>query len=284
MPRPLIGMTGRSRTTGCSGQRCIRSPRTGGTCGRQDAQFGKDGRGDELPEELRRRETRLAKLREAKQALEDQARETASVEAEQKARDRGEDEDTVAERSAEAGKKAVPKPKAQRNFTDPESKIMKTADGSFHQCFNAQAVVDAEHQVIVAADLNDCAADVANLIPLTKQVAANTGQTPRQMLADAGYCSADNLDQAAQTTASTGTEFFIATGRTKHDDPIPKTPRGPIPADATGQAADGSQAHHEEGPGRLCQTQGDRRAGLRADEHPAKRQTTSPPRSRRRTR
>jgi hypothetical protein len=56
------------------------------------------------------------------------------------------------------------KPKAQRNFTDPESKIMKTADGSFHQCFNAQAVVDAEHQVIVAADLNDCAADVANLI------------------------------------------------------------------------------------------------------------------------
>jgi hypothetical protein len=53
------------------------------------------------------------------------------------------------------------------------------------------------------------------------------------MLADAGYCSADNLNQAAQTTASTGTEFFIATGRTKHDDPIPKAPRGPIPADAT---------------------------------------------------
>jgi hypothetical protein len=59
----------------------------------------------------------------------------------------------------------VPNPKAQRNFTDPQSRIMKTSDGSFHQCFNAQAVVDDGHQVIVAAEVSDCAADVANLIP-----------------------------------------------------------------------------------------------------------------------
>ena len=199
----------------------------------EDARYGKNRRGDELPEELRRRESRLAKIREAKQALEDQARERAQAAAQAKGRDRGEDEDTVAERVAQAGARAVPTPKAQRNFTDPESKIMKTSDGSFHQCFNAQAVVDAEHQVIVAADLNDCAADVGNLIPMTEQTVANVGRAPGELLADAGYCSEDNLTQAAAVTASSGTEFFIATGRTKHDDPIPASPRGRIRKDAT---------------------------------------------------
>jgi transposase len=199
----------------------------------EDARYGKIRRGDELPEELRRRETRLAKIRQAKQALEDEARQRAEAHAEAKARTKGEDEDTVAERVAEAGRAAVPRPKAQRNFTDPESRIMKTSDGSFHQCFNAQAVVDAEHQVIVAADLNDCAADVGNLIPMTEQTTTNTGRAPGEMLADAGYCSEDNLTQAAAVTASTGTEFFIATGRTKHDDPLPASPRGRIPKDAT---------------------------------------------------
>ncbi len=191
----------------------------------EDARYGKNRRGDELPENLRRRETRLVKIGEAKQALEDEARRRAEVEAEQKAQNTGVDED-VAERVADAGRSAVPKPKAQRNFTDPESRIMKTSDGSFHQCFNAQVVVDAEHQVIVAADVNDCAADVVNLIAMTQQTAVNTGQAPGQMLADAGYCSEDNLTRAAEVTASSGTEFFIATGRTKHDDPIPASPRG----------------------------------------------------------
>jgi transposase len=199
----------------------------------EDAEYGKNRRGDELPEEFRRRESRLAKIREAKQALEDEARERAETEAEQRAREKGEDDDTAAERVAKAGREATPRPKAQRNFTDPESKIMKTADGSFHQCFNAQAVVDAEHQVIVAADLTDCAADVANLIPMTEQTLANTGQAPKEMLADAGYCSENNLTQAAELSAATGTEFLIATGRTKHDDPLPAAPRGRIPKHAT---------------------------------------------------
>ncbi len=109
---------------------------------------------------------------------------------------------------------------------------MKTSDGAFHQCFNAQAVVDAEHQVIVATDVNDNAADVANLIPMTAQTIANTGHAPTQLLADAGYCSEDNLHQAAGVSAETGTEFFIAPGRAKHDDPAPVAPRGPIPKDA----------------------------------------------------
>ena len=185
----------------------------------EDSKYGKTKRGDELPAELARRETRLVALREAKAALEDQAR--AEHDAEAKGRARGEDDDQVAERVAVAGGSAVPKPKAQRNFTDPESKIMKTSDGSFHQCFNAQTVVDAEHQIIVATDVNDCAADVANLIPMTEQMIANTRQAPDQMLTDAGYCSADNPDKTAELTTETGTEFFIATGRQKHDDPVP---------------------------------------------------------------
>ena len=198
-----------------------------------DARYGKDRRGDELPEELRRRETQLAKIRQANAALEDEARERAEAAAQARGAERGEDDDTVAWRVAETGAKAVPKPKAQRNFTDPESKIMKTSDGPFHQCFNGQAVVDQEHQAIVAADVTNCAADVANLIPMTEQTTANTGRAPQQVLADAGYCSADNLAQAAEMSATTGTEFFIATGRTKHDDPTPTAPRGRIPTDAT---------------------------------------------------
>jgi transposase len=199
----------------------------------EDAKYGKDRRGDELPEELRRRETRLVKIREAKQALEDEARERARAAAQAKAAEQGEDEESTAERVAQAGEKAAPKPKAQRNFTDPESRIMKTSDGAFHQCFNAQAVVDAEHQVIVAADVTDNAADVANLVPMTEQTIKNTGHAPTQLLADAGYCSDDNLAQAGQVSAQTGTEFFIATGRHKHDDAAPVAPRGPIPKNAT---------------------------------------------------
>ena len=199
----------------------------------EDARFGKDSRGDELPQELRRRESRLAKIREAKQALEDEARERAEQAARDKPAARGEDEDTTAQRVADAAAAAVPKPKAQRNFTDPQSRIMKTSDGSFHQCFNAQAVVDDRHQVIVAAEVTDCAADVGNLIPMTEQTTVNTGTAPGEVLADAGYCSADNLAQAATVSAASGTEFFIATGRSKHDAPLPASPRGRIRKDAT---------------------------------------------------
>ena len=85
----------------------------------------------------------------------------------------------------------------------------------------------------MATDVTDCAADVANLIPLTEQTTANTGQAPGQMLADAGYCSEDNLTRATALNAETGTEFFIATGRTKHNEPAPLAPRGPVPKDAT---------------------------------------------------
>ncbi len=199
----------------------------------EDAAYGTDRRGNELPDELARRQSRLAKLREAKAALEAEAARAAAESAAAKARERGADEQTAVEEAEQARRTATPKPKAQRNFTDPDSKIMKTADGSFHQCFNAQAVVDEQDQVIVAAELNDCAADVANLIPMTEQVGVNTGQAPGQMLADAGYCSDDNLEQAGEATKRTGTEFLIATGRQKHNEPPLLPPRGRIPAGAT---------------------------------------------------
>lgn len=199
----------------------------------EDTKFGKNRRGDELPEELRRSETRLERIRQAKAALEEEARVRARQQAEAKARDRGDDDDTIAGKGAEAGRAAVPKPKAQRNFTDPDSKIMLTADGAFHQCYNAQAVVDADHQVIVATAVATNASDVTTLLPMTEQAVINTGQVPGRMLADAGYCSADNLDRAADFTAACGTEFFIAIGRARRDDPPPVAPRGRIPASAT---------------------------------------------------
>ncbi len=198
----------------------------------EDAKFGKNRRGDELPAELARRESRLAKIREAKAALEDQARQRARDQAEQRSKDRGDDQDTAAGKGTAAAEQATPKPKAQRNFTDPDSKIMLTGDGAFHQCYNAQAVVDADHQIIVATDVNTNAADVGNLIPMTQQAAANTGRIPGQVLVDAGYCSAGNLDAATGYAAQHGTEFYIATGRHHRGDPPPVAPRGRIPNSA----------------------------------------------------
>jgi Transposase DDE domain len=188
-----------------------------------------------LPEELRRRETRLAKIRQAKAALEKEAAAAARGWAESAARECGDDEDTATGAGVGAASRATPKPKAQRDFTDPDSKIMLTGDGAFHQCYNAQAVVDEDHQVIVATDVNTNAADVGNLIAMTEQTAANTGQSPGQLLADAGYCPADNLERASKFTAQHGTEFYVATGRVRRDEPPPVAPRGPIPKSATGK-------------------------------------------------
>ena len=128
-----------------------------------------------------------------------------------------------------------PKPSAQRNFTDPESKIMKTSDGSFHQCFNGQAVVDSKAQVIVAAELSDEAPDARQLEPALDQLAGNLEAIGAELpagatlTADAGYFSEDNVC----ITARHRLDPHIATGRFKHSEPQPPAPRGPISKDAT---------------------------------------------------
>ncbi len=106
---------------------------------------------------------------------------------------------------------------------------MKTADGSFHYCYNAQAVVDDENQVIVATDFAESGADNPAFAEMLDQTMANTATTPAQTLADAGYFSEDNIDAARER----GTDPLIATGRLKHGDDVPDAPRGRIPKNAT---------------------------------------------------
>jgi transposase len=196
----------------------------------EDEQFGADRRGDELPAELARRETRLAKIQEAKAALEAQAR---AAETERRARLA---EQGKTPRAPRDGRDPfAPKPKAQRNFTDPDSKIMKTADGAYHQCFNGQAIVDSSTQVIVAADAFEMAADCPLLAPMLDQLADNLAAIGAELpagallTADAGYFSEDNVDSAADH----GLDAYIATGRLKHGEPPDPAPDQPLPDDAT---------------------------------------------------
>jgi transposase len=175
----------------------------------EDARYGADRRGDELPEALARRESRLKTIREAKAALEAEAREQAAA----------------------AGKdpaQATPAPKAQRNFTDPESKIQKTSDG-FIQGYNAQAAVDAQAQIIVAQDVTPMAADVGELLPQVTAIGRTLQQRPTQVLADAGYCSDENLQELERR----GIDAYIATGRQSHGDWLASAPRGRPPAGLT---------------------------------------------------
>jgi len=175
----------------------------------EDARYGADRRGDELPAELARRESRLKKIQAAKAALEAEAREQAAQD--------GKDSDL-----------AKPAPKAQRNFTDPDSKIQKTSDG-FIQGYNAQAAVDAHAQVIVAQDVTPMAADVGELMPLVTAIGRTVQQRPERVLADAGYCSEENL----QALERKGIDAYIATGRQQHGEWLAPAPRGRPPADLT---------------------------------------------------
>jgi transposase len=195
----------------------------------EDEAFGADRRGDELPEELQRRETRLARIREAKQALE------AEAEAAETARRAELEAQGKKPRAPRDGRDPFqPKPTAQRNFTDPQSRIMKTSDGSFHQCFNGQAIVDSVAQVIVVAELSDEAPDARQLEPALDQLAENLDAIDAALpddaalLGDAGYFSEDNV----VITAEHGLDPYLATGRFKHSEPPAPAPRGPIPQNA----------------------------------------------------
>jgi hypothetical protein len=204
----------------------------------EDAQYGPDGKPTDLPAELDRREQRLARLQAARAQIEAEAAERARTQAEEAERRRqhrsGEaDEDKVAKAGQQAAAGAKPKPTAQANFTDPQSRIMKMGTGAYAQAYNAQAVVDDAHQIIAAADVTDCASDCPSYTPMLDQAATNTGTHPKQVLVDAGYCSEANLAAAAARQTEHGIVTFMATGRLRHDEQVPPAPRGRIPANAT---------------------------------------------------
>ena len=169
----------------------------------EDAQFGPDFRGDEVPQELRRRESRLAKIREAMVRLEqEQAAEDAAAERGKRRTESG------------TGRKlkrpnGVPPDRKQMNFTDPESRVMKTASGGFEQCYNAQLAVDAERQIIVAAEVTANAADAGQLLPVEAQAEANTGQRAATVLADAGYKAEANFAALEQR----GVDAYVSLGK-----------------------------------------------------------------------
>jgi transposase len=171
----------------------------------EDQELGKGRRGDETPDWLKNKQERLERIRQAKAAL--------RAEAQQKA-----EEESRGQPGAQAPTGPEPKPspaepddKAQRNFTDPESRVMRTK-GTFEQSFNAHAAVDAESQVIVAQDLTNQQNDGATLAPMLDQVQANCGQQAAEVSADAGYCSEENL----ATLEARGIRGYVATGRQKH--------------------------------------------------------------------
>jgi transposase len=181
----------------------------------EDRLYGGDKRGDALPAWVADKQQRLEKIREAKAALEAEAR--ASAEAKQRAEAAAEAERKAAGRK-KPGKKAKPpsrepEAKAQRNFTDPESRVMLSKDG-FIQGYNAQAAVDAKAQVIVAHGLVASQNDQDQLTPLLDGVEANLGRKPRQASADAGFCSEANLAALEKR----GIAGYVAVARAKHPD------------------------------------------------------------------
>jgi len=177
---------------------------------KDDIAYGKDQRGDEVPAHIQRKVRKLAKVRAAKARLEVAAQaKKQRIEAERakKEEERGRKLAGKIPKAADG----VPEEKAQSNFTDPDSRIMK-AGSSFEQCYNAQAAVDADSQVIVAQRLVNAANDNDQLIPLVDQVKENVGRLPDQISADAGYCSEANLEKLEERDL----DPYIATGRQKH--------------------------------------------------------------------
>ena len=221
------------------------------TDARENAEFGPNRCGDELPAELERRESRLARIREAKEALEKEAAETRAAQLRENAaalREKADDRTVTATEkktamtlAAKADRKAdeiaprdddddgassgggapaatdlpmhrvqttpdgTPKPRAQRNFTDADSRIM-VRNGTFLQAFNAQAAV-SEDQVVVAHGVSNDPTDARQLAPMLERVAANVGAPASVLTADTGYLSEENITYCA----ARGIDAYIAT-------------------------------------------------------------------------
>jgi transposase len=191
------------------------------TDAREDAEFGADRRGDELPAWVANKQERLQRIRAANAEVEAEAR--AAAEAKRAAAG-------PPPAGAKRGPKfkrppGTPSDKAQYNFTDPESRVMKRAD-EFMQGYNAQVAVDGAHQIIVAQHVTTNASDAHELMPLLDALKAHLGRGPRELSADAGYCSDSNL-QALRRRRIRG---YVATGRQKHGQPTATRATGGSPA------------------------------------------------------
>jgi len=184
----------------------------------EDARYGRGKRGDELPVELRFRQQRLKKILAAKQALEEEAQTQRSAAA------AGSD-------AKNAGSVVRPKPSAQRNFTDPDSRIMRDgATKAFEQAYNCQIEVDSAYQVIVACAVTQEANDKRQVQPMVERMKANLGgRRPKRMTMDNGYYTDENVGYLEQE----GIDGYIATGRLKHGEEVPAAPRGRIPKGLT---------------------------------------------------
>jgi hypothetical protein len=177
----------------------------GGADDDDDRTHGPDRRGDETPDWMASKQSRLAKIQAAKAAL---------------------------EAEAEAAGKEAPDDKAQRNFTDPESRIQKTKDG-FIQGYNAQAAVDHANQIIVACDVGPSSADNPQLVPMVDQITLNTGAVPNEISADAGYIADANL----AALEARGIDAYVATGRQRHGKPAPSAAQPVAPETRVGRMA-----------------------------------------------
>jgi len=199
----------------------------------EDDKYGPDRRGDELPEELARRESRLKRIQEAKKVLEAKAKAAA-----QEAQKQREQEDSKSGNKPQCGRKRkavseVPAYNKQYNFTDPESGIMKANNKGWDQCGNAQAAVDSKKQIIVACDVTSQSNDKQQFEPMLEQAEQNVGKDKKikAASADSGYYSESNVKFAEDKNI----DAYIATKKNKHSDSIPKTPRGRPPKDLTVQ-------------------------------------------------
>jgi transposase len=201
----------------------------------EDVRYGKDKRGDELPKELRFKQDRLRKIKEAMKSLEADSKTEADGKREEI---RLKEQTLEKEGRKRKGKKPKgpsdkPEPKAQRNFTDPESRIMKDgASKSFEQAYNCQAAVDEESQIIVATNVTQQANDKQQLEPLVEEIKKNAeGETPEKLSADNGYFSESNVEYLE----GEGVDGYIATNRQKHGEAPELAGCGRIAKDATKQ-------------------------------------------------
>lgn len=185
-----------------------------------DREEGRQADGEDLPEELKRRQGRLERLREAKAALEQRAMDRQKEEGKRKAPAAGGGQE----------KQGKPKEKEQYNFTDPDSRIMlDKATNSFEQSYNCQIAVDGKLQVIVAAEVTNEPNDKRQLAPMVAQIQEEVGELPKRVIADNGYCSDEQLAAVPGRV-----DAYVATQSERavyKDRGIAE--RGKVPADAT---------------------------------------------------